>query len=181
MSRRSKRELREEYLRWLEEQLTDEFSSSGKTYWGLVNRMFDTPFTYKIAMDHNRVMDGLDLRVEFAHSIRIRPPTMDALGPGSFLEVLVGLSRKLAFTAGGEASGWAWELLTNLELHRLYDPLTYAKQRKAEEIMHTVMDRTYLPDGTGGFFPLGWPDDDQTQIELWYQMHAFVGELHPEH
>lgn len=132
-------------------------------------------------MDDNRLVDGLDLRVEFARETHIRPRTMDNLGEGSFLEVLIGLSRQLAFIAGGEAPGWAWQLLSNLELHRLSDPLTTPKQRKAEEIMRVAMERTYSPDGTGGFFPLAWPDGDQTQIELWYQMNAFVEELHPEH
>lgn len=182
MSRTSNRQdLREDYLRWLEPQLSDEAGSHGKTYWGLLNFMFDTPFTWIVPMDDNRRVDGLDLRVEFAREVHIRPSIMDRLGPGSFLEVLIGLSRHLAFTAGGEAPGWSWELLTNLELHRLPDPLTRPKQRKAKEIMCIAMERTYSPDGTGGFFPLAWPDGDQTQIELWYQMNAFIEELHPEH
>jgi hypothetical protein len=181
MSRRSNQEIRESYLQWLEPQLRDEYSDNSKTYWGLVNLMFDTPFTWSVPMDDNRLQDGLDLRVEFSHEARISPRTLDRLAPCSFLEVLIGLSRRLAFAAGGQAPGWAWHLLTNLELHRLPDPLTPPRQRKAEEIMHVAMDRTYSPDGTGGFFPLAWPDGDQTQIELWYQMHAFIEELHPEH
>jgi len=143
--------------------------------------MFDTPFDWSDPMDENRVVDGLDLRVEFARNHGLSPQTMKRLGPGSFLEVLIGISRRMEFVAGGDAPGWAWTLLTNLELHRISDPLTPARQRRAEEIMHRAMARSYLPDGTGGFFPLAWPDDDQTQIELWHQMHAFIAELHPEH
>lgn len=182
MSRRNNRQdLREDYLHWLEPQLRDDTAAAGKTYWGLLNFMFDTPFTWVVEMDANRVVDGTDLRTEFAREVRVRPRTMESLGPGSFLEVLIGLSRHLAFNAGGESPGWSWELLTNLELHRLSDPFTSPKQRKAEEIMRVAMERSYSPDGTGGFFPLAWPDGDQTQIELWYQMHAFIDELHPEH
>ena len=181
MNRRNNQEVREDYLRWLEPQVKDDYANRGDTYWDLVNLMFDTPFTWIIPMDNNRVSDGLDLRVEFAHEAHMRPSLREQMGPGSFLEVLIGLSRRLAFLAGGEAPGWSWELLTNLEMHRLTDPLTSPKRRKAEEIMRVAMERTYLPDGTGGFFPLAWPDGDQTQIELWYQMNAFVGELHPEH
>ena len=29
----------------------------------------------------------------------------------TFLEVLIGLSRRAAFTAGGDAESWAWRLL----------------------------------------------------------------------
>jgi hypothetical protein len=32
----------------------------------------------------------------------------------------------------------------------------------------------------GGLFPLAWTDDDQTQIELWYQMAEYIEEIHPE-
>ena len=180
MNKRTDLKLKDNYLQWLESQLTDEPDSS-KKYWGLLQLMFDTPFTWIDPMDENRAVDGIDLRVEFAHQNHINPKTMAQLGECSFLEVLIGLSRRLAFTAGGSAEGWAWQLLNNLELHRMTDPLTRSKQHRAEEIMRVAMDRTYLPDGTGGFFPLTDPDGDQTTVELWYQMNSFIEELHPEH
>lgn len=170
-----------EYRRWLESQLRDEHANPDKTYWDLVNVMFENPFGYVLQMDENRMVDGTDLRVEFAREHHLRPYILRDIAPCSFLEVLIGLSRRLAFAAGGEAPGWAWQLLCNLELHRLSDPLTRHKHRKAQEIMNKCISRQYLPDGTGGFFPLAWPDDDQTKIELWYQMHAYVAEIHPEH
>jgi len=181
MTRRPSLNLPEDYLRWLEPLLRDEYSDQTKTYWDLTNLMFQREFGWVVDRDRNRIQDGLDLRVEFAHLHRVRTEVMDPIGPCSFLEVLIGLSRRLAFTAGGEAPGWAWQLLGNLEFHRMSDPLSRHKQQKAEEIMSTVIERRYLPDGTGGFFPLAWPDDDQTQIELWYQLNAYVAELHPEH
>jgi hypothetical protein len=41
--------------------------------------------------------------------------------------------------------------------------------------------RVEFEDGTGGFFPLAWPQEDQRAVELWYQLNSFVEELHPEH
>lgn len=182
MSRRTNQELKEDYLRWLEPQLIDPAGNrNGNSYWGLIELMFSMPFTWSVEQDDNRLMDGLELRVEFANLSRLSQRTMHNFGPCTFLEVLLGLSRRLAFAAGGNAVGWAWELLTNVELHRMSDPLTPGKQRRAEEIMLRVIGRTYAPDGTGGFFPLAWPDGDQTRIELWYQMNAFIAEIHPEH
>lgn len=188
MPRRSRDDLREDYLHWLEAQLTDEYSKSTKSYWELVMLMFEKKFDWSMDMDNNRVQDGKDLRMEFARanggSNRQQLATADVLmgmAPVSFLEVLIGLSRRMAFIAGGGAPGWAWQLLGNLELQRMSDPLSRGKYKRAEEIMNAVMLRTYLPDGTGGFFPLAWPDGDQTQIELWYQMNSYVEELHPEH
>lgn len=181
MSRRSDVTLPEDYLRWLEPQLRDEHGNPDKSYWELLKIMFERPFGFVIPLDENRLVDGLDLRVEFAHEVHIRPSAMEPLGPCTFLEVLIGLSRRLAFVAGGGAPGWAWQLMGNIDLHRMSDPVTRHKERKIQEIMTAVIDRTYLPDGRGGFFPLAWPDDDQTQVELWYQLNAYVGELHPEH
>ena len=181
MSKTISQNLTEDYLRWLEPQLRDEHGNPGKDYWDLLNLMFEKKFTVVVPMDENRAVDGLDLRTEFAHEIRIRPNRMQILGASSFLEVLIGLSRRMAFIAGGSAPGWAWHLLSNLELHRMSDPLSRPKHNKAQEIMDTVISRSYSPDGTGGFFPLAWPDEDMTRIELWYQMNAYVGELHPEH
>jgi len=181
MTRRPSLNLPEDYLRWLEPQLRDEHSTQGKSYWDLIGLMFEREFGWVLEMDRNRIGDGLDLRVEFAREHRRRPDLLSDLGPCSFLEVLIALSRRLAFDAGGEAPGWAWQLLRNLEFHRMSDPLTRQKQRKVQEVMDHVIARTYLPDGTGGFFPLAWPDEDQTRIEIWYQMSAYIEELHPGH
>jgi len=173
-------EVRGEYLTWLEDQLRDEYSPTGE-YWGLVNLMFDKEFTWSVPHDDNRIADALQLRNEYSDEKHVRRAQMRRLGPCSFLEVLIGLSRRLAFTAGGKAPGWAWVLLTNLELDKMIDPLSPRKINKINDIMDTVIQRTYSPDGQGGFFPLAYPDDDQTRIELWYQLNSFVEELHPEH
>lgn len=173
-------DLREAYLRWLEPQLRDEHAPT-ESYWDLINLMFDKEFVWQIPYDDNRLADGLALREEFGSQARISRRRLDRLGPCSFLEVHIGLSRRLAFVAGGEAPGWAWQLMSNLELHRMSDPLSRRKQEKVEDIMDQVIWRRYSPDGTGGFFPLAFADDDQTQIELWYQLNSYVEELHPEH
>lgn len=175
-----KSSLRGDYLRWLESQLRDESTRPSKSYWDLVNVMFERQFEWSVPHDDNRLADGLDLRAEYAHDFGVSRDDMMALGPCSFLEVLLGLSRKLAFTAGGKAPGWAWTLLENLGLSRMSDPFTRAKHNRTQEIMDTAIYRRYSPDGQGGFFPLAYSDDDQTTIELWYQMNAFVEELHPE-
>lgn len=174
-------DIRTEYVHWLEQQLKDENSRGTATFWGLANLMFDTEFTWTHPMDENRVVDGMDLRAEFSHIAPVGRANMLALGPVSFLEVLIGLSRKMAFVAGESAPGWAYVLLQNLGLEKAYDPLSRRKQNQAQTTMATVMSRSYNPDGTGGFFPLSWPDGDQTQVELWYQLNAYIAELHPEH
>lgn len=173
-------QIREEYLAWLEPQLRDEDSPTGD-YWGLVNLMYDKEFTWSVPHDDNRIADALELRREFFNETHHSRRAIERLGPCSFLEVLIGLSRRLSFIAGGNAPGWAWVLIDNLGLRKMTDPLNSRKINKINTIMDVVIQRRYSPDGQGGFFPLAWPDEDQTRIELWYQMNSFVEELHPEH
>lgn len=178
--------LAEDYLRWLAPQIRDEHSGrKDREYEGLLSVMFQKEFVWTDTFinDENRIGDGLDLRIEFANQKSLHRPMRirEQLGPCSFLEVLIGLSKRLSFQAGGSAPGWAWQLICNLELDKMYDPLTHRKARKVDDILDTVIWRTYNPDGLGGFFPLAWPDDDQTKKELWYQMAAYIDELHPEY
>jgi hypothetical protein len=84
----------------------------------------------------------------------------------------------LAFNAGGKnAPGWAWVLLNNLGLHRAADPLSRRSVKRVNDILDRCMWRTYSPDGRGGFFPLESPQQDQTEVEIWYQMMAYINEL----
>jgi hypothetical protein len=158
--------------------------NSGRSYGGLIEIMSETEFVWLVANDDNRIGDGLDLRLAFCREHGI--PMGDArsfldqdhpIPPCSFLEVLIGLSRRLEFTAGGEAVDWAWKLIANLQLHKLSDPMGSRKEKKARDILQSCIYRTYSPDGQGGFFPLTWPDVDQTQVEVWYQMAEYLFEL----
>lgn len=171
--------LAEDYLRWLAPQIREAEDAPDKEFWGLLKLMRDKEFFEVVKYDDNRIEDGFDIRREFLREVGVSPFDV-RMGPCSFLEVLIGLSRRLAFAAAGTAPGWAWTLVSNLELHKMSDPLSAYKRRKANDILEACIFRTYQPDGQGGFFPLGWPSEDQRQVELWYQMSAYISELHPE-
>jgi hypothetical protein len=171
--------LSEDYLRWLEPQIRDD-GNQGRSYWDLLRTMYEKEFKEFVPNDDNRIVDGLDLRVEFCHTQHIRLNSLKNLGPCTFLEVLIGLSRRLAFAAGGTPVGWAWQLVINLELHKMFDQLSHRKVNQVNDILNGVIDRTYQPDGYGGFFPLVHSDEDQTGVELWYQMAAYIDEMYPE-
>jgi hypothetical protein len=167
----------EDYLRWLAPQIRETWED--QTYWELMGVMFEKKFDEVVPHDRNRMVDGLGLRREFCQERYIPTTPLDVLGECSFLEVLIGLSRRLSFAAGGKASDRAWQLITNLELNRMSDPLSRYKSRKANDILDRCIMRDYPPNGQGGFFPLAWADEDQRQVELWYQMAAYIDELHP--
>jgi hypothetical protein len=173
------------YLRWLASQIRGEENHVPSRTWdGVLTLMFKTEFIWLVANDDNRIGDGLELRVEFCHQQNL---PMDSVGyflhketpdpPCSFLEVLIGLSRRVAWAAGGEAAPWAWQLMTNLQLHKMTDPIGRRKEEKIEQILSDCIFRNYSPDGHGGFFPLTWPTADQTKVEVWFQMADYIYEL----
>jgi hypothetical protein len=174
------------YLEWLKAQIWLDHPS--KKYDGLMDLLYNREFVWIIANDDNRVQDSLNLRVEFDALLESRGSNRSLQNglsfleqpPVSVLEILVGLSRRLEFSADGEANKWAWQLLMNLELHRFDDPLGIVERTRIDEILDGLIWRTYKRDGQGGFFPLAWPTKDQTKVELWYQMNAYIDEI-PNH
>lgn len=135
--------------------------------------MYSKKFVWFIPNDDNRLEDGLDLRYEFVAERRIfADPEWMSLDC-SFLELLIGLARRLAFEGEGHPHVWFWHLVDNLELTKCTDDRRYSRQR-VETILDDVIWRTYEPTGRGGLFPLRYPHDDQREVELWYQMQAYL-------
>ena len=44
------------------------------------------------------------------------------------------------------------------------------------EAFQMINERSYAFDGYGGLFPLRKPHQDQRNIEIWYQMQAYLME-----
>ncbi len=142
--------------------------------------MHTKEFIWLIPNDDNRIADGHELRIEFCRIQHINSNFLTGLGSITFLEVLIGLSKRLSFIIGGNSTGWAWQLVINLKLENMYDTLSRSKIRQVNDILDDVIWRTYHTNGVGGFFPLIRPNDDQTQVELWYQMAAYIDEMRVE-
>jgi hypothetical protein len=174
--------LAEAYFAWLVEQVREQAEHPRRTYWDVLRLMHDKEFIWipNVGNDDNRIYDGRELRWEF---LSHRGVDFDPAGPGgaSCLEVMIGISRRMEFNAGESAEGWAWLLLCNLGLHRMPDPVSRRKLAQADDILDALIYRNYQPDGTGSFFPLAWPPDDMRKVEVWYQMHAYILEIHPEY
>jgi hypothetical protein len=164
-----KNQVEQQYFEWLISQINVQGT---RTFYDLFEVLFTIEFDWTVPHDKNRVQDGLDLRTEFSNGQKIRFNKR-----ATVLEVLIALSRRLAFIAGGRAEDWAWQLLSNLRLNKMTDPFTENKARKVNNILETLIWRQYREDGSGGFFPLNWPDQDQTQVEIWYQMQKYVSEI----
>jgi hypothetical protein len=159
-----------DYFEWLISHIA---VPNGKSYNELFEVMHNTEFHWTIPNDDNRIQDGIDLRGYFLNG---KKATIHLEG-ATLLEILVSLSKKVEFTAGGSSRKWAWRLLKNLRLHKMSDPLAEADINRINDILDALIWRTYRADGRGGFFPLNYPEEDQTKVEIWYQMNKYVLEM----
>lgn len=167
--------LDELYFEWLYSQICSvRLKNPTRTYWNLFKILFTKEFVWIIPNDDNRVEDGKDLRLEFLDAKEINCEDDEWLNMGcSMLELLIGLSRRLAFETNAEPAEWFWDLLENLDL-RQYNDRAHIPASKVDDILNTVIWRTYRRDGTGGLFPLQRAERDQRDIELWYQLSAYI-------
>lgn len=163
------------YLRWLYQQVAQvRLRNPSRTYWSLLRHLYTTEFVWFIPNDDNRVEDGRELRYEFIEETGIQNVNDEWLDLGcSMLEMLIALSRRLAFEAEGRPRAWFWHLLHNVNLDQLTDAAPYPEE-EVSEILDTVIWRFYGKDGHGGLFPLKNARQDQTKIELWYQLAAYL-------
>lgn len=174
--------LDELYFKWLYRQVaSDRLKDPTRTYWGLLSLLFSKEYVWLVPNDDNRVEDGRDLRSEFLREQGIEDVDEDWMGLGcSFLEMLIGLSRRCAFEADGRSKDWFWHLLGNLNLVAFSD--AYLRTKKQRQYVNDVMDavtwRTYRSSGLGGIFPLRRPKEDQREVELWYQLSCYLLEGH---
>lgn len=173
--------LDEQYFTWLYSLVGSvKTRQNSRTYWSLVKYLYTKEFIWLIPNDDNRVEDGRDLRYEFMAEREIDEVDPDWLGLGcSMLELLLGLSRRLSFEVEGDPRVWFWHLLETLDLARFNDAYCnrLAKDERDEainDILDRVIWRTYSPNGSGGLFPLQRPEQDQRDIELWYQLSAYL-------
>lgn len=171
--------LDELYFEWLYSQACSvKRKNPASTYWKLFKILFTHEFLWFVPNDDNRIEDGKDLRYEFLYSKGMEPSDIDQdwLHMGvSMLELFVGLSRRLAFQTNAEPEEWFWELLENLDL-RKYNDSVHIPRATVEERLDRVIWRTYSRTGRGGLFPLRRARHDQREIELWYQMNAYLME-----
>ena len=145
-----------------------------RTYWNLAKLLYTREFAWTVANDDNRAEDGRDLRQEFAdeQQIEITEPGWMRMSC-DMLELLIGLSRRLAFEGEGEPSSWFWHLIENLELTPYHDAMKLPEPH-INEVLDNVIWRQYEPDGRGGLFPLQHPQEDQRDVELWYQLCSYL-------
>lgn len=169
--------LDQRYLNWLYDQVANvKARARSRTHRSLFEQLSETIFVALVAHDENRIADAKDLRYEYlSENEDEQGDPAWTRSPCSMLEVLIVLSRQLAFEMDDSVQPWFWHLLEVLDLERFNDRMYDESSR--EEIANTlerVIWRNYKPNGEGGLFPLRNPIEDQRDVELWYQLNAYL-------
>jgi hypothetical protein len=173
--------LDELYFYWLYEQVADpEFLDEELTYWKVLKLLFQKEFVWvkDVVNDENRISDGIALRIKFLEDTGITDPDPDWMDEAcSVLELMVGLSRRIAYEANkGKAYYWFWVLMENLGLSTYNDRRRFTRRQleRIDSQLDDLIFRNYEPSGLGGFFPLQETSHDQRDRELWYQMCDYL-------
>lgn len=162
------------YLEWLSAQITP---NRQRNFQELFYILYEKEFFYVVANDNSRIQDVHALRHACFRDFDVKPYiTTDVLGPISVLEVLIALSKRLAWQTSSDPDAWAWQLLVNLQLNQYSGRISRRLAEEIDGMLDRLIWRQYEPDGVGGFFPLANPGRDQTEVEMWCQMSAYLYE-----
>lgn len=174
---------RDPYFDWLCMSIdVGKHPSGRRNYMELCTMLHSIEFQAKLPLDVNRAMDGMQLRVTFMQQHGEYGSATNR-GGCTMLELLVALSKQMSFMMyGNEAHHrtpyYFSVLMKNLGLWKLTDENWYSLNGEffVDDAVYRVINRLYDADGKGGLFPLKHPKEDQRCVEIWYQMHAWLGE-----
>ena len=134
--------------------------------------------------EQNRIIDAMDLKVEFCETHTEIDKDSMFKNPPSVLEVMVALARRIDDdimydpVVGLNASQWFWEMIHNLNMDDFTDDnynYTWSSD-DVDIIVSKMMDRAYPENGIGSLFPLKNPNFDARKVEIWTQMQAWLTE-----
>lgn len=167
--------LEELYFTWLYDQVgNSKAKSRTKSYDMLMRKLFLTEFVYFVFNDDNRWEDGKELRYQFLVDNEIDSVDSEFIDIGcSFLEMLIALCHRISFLTDTPTQAWFWHILGNLGIADCNDAAGDFDAH-VDGVLERVIFRLYEPDGKGGMFPLRRPEHDQRQVEIWYQMSAYL-------
>jgi hypothetical protein len=171
----NRNEADELYLIWLVGLVVDRDSEErAHRSKDMFEGLFNEPFVAWIPNDDNRASEGQGLRDRYKNETHREISRKLYFSDCNFLEMMVALAHRFAWeivaldeTVEENIPPCFWTMVNNLEL--MPNSSNYKK-------LAVVNKREYFPSGKGGLFPLENHREDQTKVELWYQMQAYVME-----
>lgn len=171
--------LDELYFTWLYANIGSlKVKNPTRTHWRMARQLYTKEFVWFIPYDENRAADGQDLRLEFMADYELDEIDAEWMEMGcSMLEMLVALAKRIAFQADGMVFSWFWEMIENMGIRAHESSDQHYDERIAQIVdnaMNRVIERTYASDGQGGLFPIPGTLVDQRELDIWYQMNAYL-------
>jgi len=163
----------DQYLLWLIHCV------GAEEYTKVCNTMQKIVFDASVPNDDNRAAEGKDLRRQFLeqHNYHTSVYYMWLAPPASIFETLAALTDHAEFMTGISKDKWFKIFLGNLHIENCHDGRwSGAVSRKVQRALEMFNHRHYMPSGHGGLFPIQNSIYDQREIEIWYQMCAFIQE-----
>lgn len=169
------------YFNWLVNFVCDEEQQSKYTL--LFNNLFNTEFIYKVALDQDRISDGLNLRKRFVEDNFTKPDeAIDDIDRDfcSVLEVLIALAIRcdeqiMCYGDNERIDEWFWLMIANMGIdmdNKEYD------EPYVNNCINRMMERQYNSDGSnGGLFIVQNPRKNLRNIDIWYQMNLYLNEI----
>ena len=129
-------------------------------------------------MDENRDIDALNMRREFFYSRKLIDTSDLWDDKRSVLEVLIAFSKRIVEVADepgeDDPSKWFWIMIDNLGLLEFDD--IHFDSEKVDDIIERWLVRKFLSNGKFSIFPCQKVTSDQRDVEMWYQMQAYLNE-----
>lgn len=152
-----------------------------RTYKLLLRSLNEKEFTFADILDGNRAEDGIDLRYRFAeekhYDHRMVASYLDDC-PCSILEMMIALAMRceehiMADPEIGDRFGqWFWSMIESLGLMDMDD--RHFRSFEVERLLERFLNKEYAPDGHGGLFTVSGYRGDIRDLDIWYQMCAYL-------
>lgn len=164
--------IEESYFNWLRAKVLS--PNNYRLYLDLLRLLHETEFVWVVPGDKNRAEDGLELRIDFHRESRLNPdPSWEHVGCSIF-EMLLAFAKRASFQTDDSVKDWFWDFITNLDLGEYRHVLSDDDILFIDDVLQKFIWRTYDPSGLGGMFPMRWPKEDQTKVEIWYQFCQYL-------
>lgn len=172
--------LNELYYKWICSMIFPDERMRIK-YSNVLHLLNITKFEYILALDENRLRDGIDLRYHFSYACKIPYDIISVNFDNyscSMLEMMASLAKRCEDDImsdnnyGDRTSNWFWLMFCNLGLNAYdNDSWSISSYYEVKNILHKCMFREYNQDGSnGGLFILNSPYYDFRNMQIWDQM-----------
>lgn len=154
-----------------------------KRYKKLCGLLNSTPFVALVDMDNNRIVDAMDVRVDFFNDhneldVSNYESYLNNTKPISVMEVMIALAQRCFYGIldDGDDLDRTNEIfslmLNNLGLLECTDD--NFDEAYAKKVIDRFLDRRYEPNGKGSLFYIPNVEKDMREVDLWYQAMWYI-------